>query len=215
MALFGGELSGQGRLWAGGGIFVAMTAFQSVSMACLVAAAGALGVIPLWALALPAAATVGAIGLAGWAMRRGSRSGIFRLLDVFAAFGRSPRDTCRPIGWLAIALCCRIGAAALTATAFGLASPVTAALILIPAVEVASLLPLTPGNLGLTSAAVALALHATGTSVTEALAVGLGFHAAEMGAGLSYGSACALYLVGAEAAGGPTDFLNEVAAHRL
>lgn len=199
VALFSRELPGQGHLWAGGGIFAAMSAFQGVSMVVLLATAGALGVIPLWAVALPAAPAVGAVGLARWARRRGARSGIFRVLDVFAAFGQSPRRTCRPIGWLAVAVCCRVGAAALTATAFGLTAPVTAALVLIPAVEIAALLPLTPGNLGLTSAAVTVALHANGTSLTQALAVGVGFHAAETAAGLAYGLASTFYLVGARA----------------
>jgi Lysylphosphatidylglycerol synthase TM region len=168
----------------------------------LVATAAWLGAIPPWAVALPAAPAVGAVVLARRAKRRGSRSGIFRLLDVFAAFGRSPRHTYRPVGWLTVALCCRIGAAALTATAFGMASSVTAAIVLIPAVEIATLLPLTPGNLGLTSAAVAVALHTTGTSLTQAIAVGIGFHAAEMAAGLAYGLASTIYLLGVRADSG-------------
>ncbi len=207
IALFSRELPGQGRLWAGGGIFAAMSAFQGLSMLVLVATAAGIGAIPPWAVALPAAPVVGAVVLARTAKRFGSRSGISRLLDVFAAFGQSPRRVRRPIGWLAAALACRVGAAALTAVAFGLPAPLTAALVLIPAVEIAALLPLTPGNLGLTSAAVALALHATGISTTEALAVGLGFHAAEMAAGLAYGLASTVYL----AAGMPSRALIETA----
>ncbi|MGH2933655.1 MAG: lysylphosphatidylglycerol synthase domain-containing protein [Gaiellaceae bacterium] len=202
IALFSRGLPGQGRLWAGGGIFAAMSAFQGVSMIILVATAAWLGAIPPWAVALPAAPAVVAVVLARRAKRRGSRSGISRLLDVFAAFGRSPRHTCRPVGWLTVALCCRICAAALTATAFGMASSVTAAIVLIPAVEIATLLPLTPGNLGLTSAAVAVALHTTGTSLTRAVAVGIGFHAAEMAAGLAYGLASTIYLLGVRADSG-------------
>jgi len=196
IGLFSRELPGRGRLWAGGGILAAMSAFQGVSMVVLVAIAAWLGAIPPWAAALPAAPTVGAVVLARRARRRGSRSGSSRLLDVFAAFGQSPRHTYRPVGWLTAALCCRLGAAALTAAAFGMPAPTTAAVVLIPAVEIATLLPLTPGNLGLTSAAVAIALHTTGTSLTQAVAVGIGFHAAEMAAGLAYGLASAVYLLG-------------------
>jgi uncharacterized membrane protein YbhN (UPF0104 family) len=202
IALFSRELPGQGRLWAGGGIFAAMSAFQGVSMLVLVATAAWLGAIPPWAVALPAAPAVGALVLARWAKRSGSRSGVSRLFDVFAAFGQSPRRTYRPVGWLTVALCCRLGAAALIAVAFGMAAPVTAAIVLIPAVEIATLLPLTPGNLGLTSAAVAVALHTTGTSPAQAVAVGIGFHAAEMAAGLAYGLASTVYLLGTRAAGG-------------
>jgi uncharacterized membrane protein YbhN (UPF0104 family) len=208
IALFSRELPGQGRLWASGGIFAVMSAFQGLSMLVLVATAAGIGAIPPWAAVLPAAPVVGAVVLARTAKRFRSRSGISRLLDVFAAFGETPRRARRPIGWLAVALACRVGAAALVASAFGLAAPVTAAFVLIPAVEIASLLPLTPGNLGLTSAAVALALHTTGTSTTEALAVGLGFHAAEMAAGLAYGLASTVYLL---VSGTPSRALIETA----
>jgi len=56
------------------------------------------------------------------------------------------------------------------------------------------LLPLTPGNVGFTSGAIAMALHAQGTSFTDALAAGIAFHAVETGVGLMVGVGSLLWL---------------------
>jgi uncharacterized membrane protein YbhN (UPF0104 family) len=197
IALFSREIPGPGRLWTTGGIFAAMTAFEGVAMVVLVAAAAALGAMPVWAVALPAGPVI-AVTVVAWRARRSESHP--RLLNVFRVFGRSPGQTLVPIGWLTIALGCRVAAAALTASAFGVGAPLTVAIVLVPAVGVAGLVPLTPGNLGLTTAAVAIALHTTGTGTTRAVAVGIGFHAAEIAAGLAFGLASILYLFGAEAA---------------
>jgi uncharacterized membrane protein YbhN (UPF0104 family) len=70
--------------------------------------------------------------------------------------------------------------------------PLAAAAIIVPALELASLVPLTPGNLGITSAVVALALKAQGVATAPALAVGVGFHALETIVGVSLGVAGAV-----------------------
>jgi uncharacterized membrane protein YbhN (UPF0104 family) len=95
---------------------------------------------------------------------------------------------------MAAALTARVAAAASVAAAFGAHSPLRLALVLVPAVEVAGLLPLTPGNIGIASAAITVALRAAGTPMSSALAIGLGFHALETAAGLSLGAVSALYL---------------------
>jgi hypothetical protein len=55
----------------------------------------------------------------------------------------------------------KVAAATALCASFGIDNPVRAALVLVPAVELAAILPLTPGNVGLASAAVALASSAT------------------------------------------------------
>ena len=55
-------------------------------------------------------------------------------------------------------------------------------------------MPLTPGNVGLTSGAIAMALRAHGVGLTAALTTGIAFHAVETAAGIVFGLASALLL---------------------
>ena len=60
------------------------------------------------------------------------------------------------------AMVLRIAAATAIAAAFGVEQPLVAALLIVPALDLAGILPLTPGNIGVASAAVAFALKAHG-----------------------------------------------------
>jgi len=96
--------------------------------------------------------------------------------------------------WVAAASGARLLAATAIAAALGVPSPFLAALLVVPAIDLAGLLPLTPGNIGVKSGAVAVALQAQGVDVTTALSSGIAFHAVETVVGLSFGSASVLYL---------------------
>ena len=96
--------------------------------------------------------------------------------------------------WVAAATAARLVAAAAIAAALGLPSPLLAALLILPAIDLAGLLPLTPGNIGLKSGAIALALQAHGVDGTTALSTGIALHAVETVVGLAFGSASVLYL---------------------
>jgi uncharacterized membrane protein YbhN (UPF0104 family) len=109
------------------------------------------------------------------------------LLLVVPALGRVP-------AWVTAATIARLGAAAAVAAAVGIPSPFLTALLVVPAIDLAGLIPITPGNIGLKSGAIALALQAQGVDVTTALSTGIAFHAVETLVGLSFGSAAALYL---------------------
>jgi uncharacterized membrane protein YbhN (UPF0104 family) len=109
------------------------------------------------------------------------------LLLVVPALGRVP-------AWVTAATVARLGAAAAVAAAVGIPSPFLTALLVVPAIDLAGLIPITPGNIGLKSGAIALALQAQGVDVTTALSTGIAFHAVETLVGLSFGSAAALYL---------------------
>ena len=58
-----------------------------------------------------------------------------------------------------------------------------------PALDLAGTVPLTPGNLGIASGAVAIALRSRGIGVTEALGVGIGIQALETLVSLAAGTA--------------------------
>ena len=81
----------------------------------------------------------------------------------------------------------------------GSTNPLRAALVLVPAVELAAVLPITPGNVGLASAAVALALGSQGVDSKTALSAGIAFGAVELLTGMAIGAAGALALAGPSA----------------
>jgi hypothetical protein len=61
------------------------------------------------------------------------------------------------------------------------------AIVLVAAMSLAGLLPMTPGNLGAGAGAATLALHGTGVGIGASLAVGVAFQAVETFAGLTLG----------------------------
>ena len=88
----------------------------------------------------------------------------------------------------------RIAAAAIVGIALGISHPLAAALLVVPALEVAGLIPLTPANVGFAGGAAAIAFHAQGTPMHAALAAGFVLHAVETSAGVAFGAASALAL---------------------
>ena len=93
----------------------------------------------------------------------------------------------------------RIAAATGIAAAFGVDQPLVAALLIIPALDLAGILPLTPGNVGVASAAVAFALKAHGVGSDVALSAGIAFGAVETLTTLALGCGSLLYFAGARA----------------
>jgi uncharacterized membrane protein YbhN (UPF0104 family) len=96
--------------------------------------------------------------------------------------------------WVAGATIARLLAAAAIAAALGVDSPFLAALLVVPAIDAAGLLPITPGNVGLKSGAIALALQSQGVDITTALSSGIAFHAVETIVGLVFGASGVVYL---------------------
>jgi uncharacterized membrane protein YbhN (UPF0104 family) len=100
----------------------------------------------------------------------------------------------RVASWVAAATVARLLAAAAIAAALGVDSPFLAALLVLPAIDAAGLLPITPGNVGLKSGAIAIALQSQGVDVTTALSSGIAFHAVETVVGLAFGASGVVYL---------------------
>src|SRR5207253_5739033 len=126
---------------------------------------------------------------------RTPHSHVAHLLDAFRALGREPGRGARIAGWIFLATLARLGAAASIAAALGVHGPLAAAVMIVPALDLAGTMPLTPGNVGITSGAVAMALSAHGVPMTAALTTGIAFHAVETVAGVVCGLASALFLV--------------------
>jgi hypothetical protein len=148
--------------------FATVQGARIVVLACLVLAAA----LP-WTLA--AVAVVALLGCCLWLFGRGART----LLELAVL---SPAA--------------KVTAAACLLTAVHAPSPLHAAFAVVPALELAALLPLTPGNVGVASTAVAMALHARGMAMPEAVSAGIVLHAVETAAGICFGTAAALTVAG-------------------
>jgi len=96
--------------------------------------------------------------------------------------------------WAFAAAAVRVAAVACAVGSLGVHAPLATALVLVPAIELAGLVQLAPANAGVLSAVAAFVLAHRGAGDT--LALGLALHAVETVAGLSFGLASALVLVG-------------------
>lgn len=182
--------------WTSGGLFLLLGAARALALVALVAAAALAGAVPFWPILLLGGLVLLAVAVALAARRRQARSRLAHLLDAFRAFGSSPQASLRVCAWALASIATRLGAVTAIAAALGIRAPLLAALVVVPAIELAGLLPVTPGNLGVTSAAIAVALQARGIGLAAALSIGIAMHAAEMAAGLGFGTAATLYLCG-------------------
>jgi uncharacterized membrane protein YbhN (UPF0104 family) len=194
VALFGRVTNG--GCWTVGGAAAAVGVTRIVWLGALIAIGSAYGMLPIWPLlvisAIVGCATVAAIGSCRYALPN-------RLDQVFAAFRSlvaSPRDLAIVAGWALAGAAAKVMAATAAVAALGIDNPFRAALVLVPAVELAAILPLTPGNVGIASAAVALALGSQGVDSSTALSAGIAFGAVELLTGMVVGAAGALALAG-------------------
>jgi uncharacterized membrane protein YbhN (UPF0104 family) len=196
IALFGRIVEGDGGVWRVGGVAAAVGAVRGVWLAGVLTAAAATGAAPAWPLAVLAGVFGVAAAVALGSRRIRTRARFAHLLDGFRELGRRPRALLAVAALTAGGMALKLAAAGAIAMAFGVDRPVLTALVLVPAVELAAVMPLTPGNTGIASAAIALALGATGVDAETALATGIAFGAVETLAAVAIGAAGALALFG-------------------
>jgi Lysylphosphatidylglycerol synthase TM region len=193
--LFARALPGDQRVWVASGIPAAVGAARAALLAILVLAAAGSGALPAWTPLLLGATACTAAAACIWARHRAPRARrLSHLLEVFGSLGRSPTGALRILGWLAGSIAARVLAVAAVSASLGLAAPVSTALVIVPALAVATLVSLFPAGIGMTTGAVALVLHQRGVDPTTAVAAGLALNAVETVAGLATGVASALVL---------------------
>jgi uncharacterized membrane protein YbhN (UPF0104 family) len=194
VALCSRAIDAPGRLWTGGGVYAALAAARSLGLALLVVVASITGAVPLWPVFALCAlvAVLAAVGSLSGRVRRHPR--IAQVLAGFAALERSPRALATVLGWTIGMVACRLGATVAVAAALGLPHPMLAALLILPALDVASAFPITPGSIGIGSGAVAVALAGRGIAMPQALGTGFAMQALETLVSISAGSLGALYL---------------------
>ncbi len=194
VALFGRVV--HGGCWTVGGAAAAVGVTRIVWLGALIALGSAGGMLPLWPLGA-IAGIVGAAGATAVLSRRLSLPPrLQQLLAAFRSLLASPRDLAVVAGWALLGAAAKVAAATAIVAALGVDHPLRAALVLVPAVELAAILPITPGNVGVASAAVALALGSQGVDSDIALSAGIAFGAVELLAGMAIGAVGALALAG-------------------
>ena len=196
IALFSRRLEHPERAWTGAGVYTTIGAARSLWIALLLLGAFAWGALPLWPVAVCAVAVVFAVAAAAIARRRSPHSRLAHFFDAYRELGRHPRAALPLLAWTALSTAARVGVVAAIVSSLGVHHSLGAALLIIPALDVASLLPLTPGNVGLASGAVVVALQGSGTGSMTALTISLGLHAVEAVAAVVCGGVGALALVG-------------------
>ena len=176
--LFARALPGEGRLWVTSGIPAAVGPARAALLAVLVLAAAGSGALPAWTALVLGATACTAVAACVWARHRAPRARrLSHLLDVFGSLGRSPSGALRILGYLAGSIAARVLAVAAVSASLGLAAPVSTALVIVPALAVATLVSLFPAGMGMSSGAVALVLHQRGVDPTTAVAAGLALNA--------------------------------------
>jgi len=197
IALFSRPLPRDGRLWTMGGILLALSVMRAGVLLVFVLVAAAFGKLPLWPVAVLAGAVFAAGAVIVWSPSHRPRSRSAHLIDAFAALGRSPRTSCVLGAWTGGSIAARVAAATAVAAAFGVPSPLLVGLVIVPALELAGALPLTPANLGLADGVMVAALHAAGSHLTSSLTIAIALHAVETLTSIVFGSWGALHLAGA------------------
>ncbi len=194
VALFGRVTAG--GCWTVGGAAAAVGVTRVVWLGALIAIGSAGGVLPRWPLLVIGLIVAGTCIVAVLSRRLSLPARIEQLLTAFRSLAASPRDLAIVAGWALAGAAAKVAAATAVVAALGIDSPLSAALVLVPAVELAAILPVTPGNVGLASAAVALALDSQGVEPRTALSAGIAFGAVELLTGITVGAAGALALAG-------------------
>jgi uncharacterized membrane protein YbhN (UPF0104 family) len=193
VALCSRAIDTPGRLWTAGGVYAAISAARCLALAALVFVAAATGALPWWPV-LVLCGAVGALAAAGALSGRLHHRRIAQLVEGFAALERSPRAVAALLGWTFAMAGARVCATIAVAASLGLPHPVLAALLILPALDVASAVPITPGAIGVGSGAVAVALSGRGIGMPAALGTGIAMQALESVVAIAAGSAGVLYL---------------------
>ena len=194
IALCARSIDAPGRLWTTGGVYAALAAARCLTLAALLVVASATGAMPLWPVFVLCGAVAVLAVAAAYSGRLRRHPRIAKLLAGFAALERSPRGIATVLAWTVGMVLARLGATMAVAAALGLPHPVLAALVILPALDVAAAFPLTPGSIGIGSGAVAVALARRGIGMTQALGVGFAIQALETFVSIAAGAAGALYL---------------------
>ena len=148
VALCSRAIDAPGRLWTAGGVYAALSAARCLALASLVVVAAATGALPWWPV-LVLCGFVALLVLVGAFSGRLREKHLAQFVEGFAMLERSPRALATVLGWTFGMAAARLGATIAVAASLGIPHPVLAALVILPALDVASAFPITPGAVGI------------------------------------------------------------------
>jgi len=183
------------RMWTATGTYTALAAARSLTLAGLVVAASATHALPIWPVfLLVGSAAVVALVAVGSARFR-SHHRIASFLAGVAALATDRRALRGVALWTIGMQLFRFAGTVAAVFAFGLPHPLLAALVILPALDLAGAVPLTPGSFGIGGGAVAVALASRGIGMADALATGLAIQGVETLVSVTCGSLGLAYLM--------------------
>jgi uncharacterized membrane protein YbhN (UPF0104 family) len=182
------------RLWTAGGVYAALAAARTLVLVGLVAIGWSVGALPFWPVAalLAALAAIGAA--AAFSARLRNHPHLLHLLAALRTLAHDPRLAASVVGWTAATALARLAATAAVAAALGVHDPALAALLILPALDLAGAFPVTPGAFGVGSGAVAGALATRGIAGPDALATGFAIQGIETLVSVAAGTSGLVYL---------------------
>jgi uncharacterized membrane protein YbhN (UPF0104 family) len=183
------------RLWTAGGSYAALAAARSLTLAALVVAASATNAIPVWPVFVLVGGAVCVALVARGSTRLRGHHRIESFLAGVSALARDRRALRGVALWTIGMQLARVAGTVAAAAAFGLPHPFLAALVILPALDLAGAVPITPGSFGVGGGAVAVVLAGRGIGMTDALATGLAIQGVETLVSLACGSVGLAYLM--------------------
>jgi hypothetical protein len=191
IALLGRTLPGPKRLWAMTGVGGGVSIMRMLPLSLVIVIAAATGALPLWPGLVIAGAVLAVLAGVPLACRHTHGARLHRLLDGFSLLARSAPTAAAVFAALSVGTLMKLAAAAATAAALGVPHPVSAALVLVPALAFGRMLPF----LGVAAGTGALAAAAHGVSAGSALSLAVAVAAVETAAGIACGIVGACQIV--------------------
>lgn len=183
------------RLWTAGGSYAALAAARSLTLAALVVAASVTNAIPVWPVFVLVGGAVCIALVARGSTRLRGHHRIASFLAGVSALARDRRALRGVALWTVGMQLARVAGTVAAAAAFGLPHPFLAALVILPALDLAGAVPITPGSFGVGGGAVAVVLAGRGIGMADALATGLAIQGVETLVSLACGSLGLAYLM--------------------
>jgi uncharacterized membrane protein YbhN (UPF0104 family) len=182
------------RLWTAGGVYAALAAARTLVLVALLGVGWSVGAVPAWPLAVLLLALGVLAVVAAVSSRLRNHPHLTHFWSSVRTLTHDPRLAASMLGWTTATALARLVATGAVAAALGLNDPALAALLILPALDLAGAFPLTPGAVGIGSGAVAGALATRGIAAPDALAAGLGIQGLETLVSIAAGASGAFYL---------------------
>jgi uncharacterized membrane protein YbhN (UPF0104 family) len=187
VALFARTVDAEGPVLRVGGAYAMLEGARAVALGLLLAVAWLVGGMSFWPVTIVATVAVLVVVGVNVMARRTTRGPFARILATARALRSDPRAAAALLATCVGSAVLRVLACSALAAGLGIRSALVVGLVACCAVDLAGLLPLTPGNMGLAGGAIAVALAARGVGLPQSLGLGILFQGCESSISLAVG----------------------------